>query len=447
VSYNTTHGQELLYFPQYDDASTGFGLSRGADGERATSLFGSVARGRFTLQGAFDSRRKNVPTGAWETVLGGVGTHTTDSRAWVDAAVTGAFRGAALTARGFADYSGYRGSYLLDEEQGPADTRDTADGVWVGGEATASRRLGTRHQVATGIEYRRNLRQDQGNAYVDPYLVTIDARYTSNQFAIYGQDEIQLHRRLTATVGGRYDWWSLIGGTATPRAGLVYRTDADTAIKALYGEAYRAPTVYETYYYQDPSGRTLRPERLRTTEVVYEQYVGGSLRLTATGYVTLARNLISQSELDPFYFENREQTRSRGVEVEGERRWSNGILARASFVVQRTHDRLAGVELSNSPRELALVHLAVPAWSRNLTLATESQYVGSRLSSKGTPVDGGWLTNLHLTYRPVGRNITLGGHVSNLFDRVYGHPVGFEFRQDVIEQDGRSVSLRATVRF
>ncbi len=447
MSYNTTHGQELLYFPQYDDASTGFGLSRGADGERATSLFGSVGRGRFTLQGAFDSRLKYVPTGAWETVLGDVGTHTTDSRAWVDAAVTGAFRGAALTARGFADYSGYRGSYLLDEEQGPADTRDTADGVWIGGEATANRRLGTRHQVATGIEYRRNLRQDQGNAYTDPYLVTVDARYTSNQFAIYGQDEIQLHRRLTATVGGRYDWWSMIGGTATPRAGLVYRTDADTAFKALYGEAYRAPTVYETYYYPDPSGRTLRPERLRTTEVVYEQYVGGSLRLTATGYVTLARNLISQSQLDPFFFENREQTRSRGVEVEGERRWPNGILARASFVVQRTQDRLAGTELSNSPRELGLLHLAVPAWSRNLTLATESQYVGSRLTSQGTTVDGGWLTNLHLTYRPVGRNLTLAGHVGNLFDREYGHPVGFEFRQDAIPQDGRSVSLRATVRF
>jgi iron complex outermembrane receptor protein len=380
-------------------------------------------------------------------VLGDVGTHTTDSRAWIDAAVTGAFRGTALTARGFADYTGYRGSYLLDEAEGPADTRDTADGVWIGGEATASRRLGTRHQVVTGIEYRRNLRQDQTYAYVDPYLVTVDARYKSNQFAIYGQDEIQLHRRLTATVGGRYDWWSLIGGTATPRVGLVYRTDADTAIKALYGEAYRAPTVYETYYYPDPSGRTLRPERLRTTEVVWEQYVGGSLRLTATGYVTLARNLISQTELDPFFYENREQSRSRGVEVEGERRWPNGILARASFVVQRTQDRRAGVELSNSPRQLGLVHLAVPAYSRNLTLATESQYVGSRLSSQGTPVDGGWLTNLHLTYRPAGRQVTVAGHVANLFDRAYGHPVGLEFRQDVIPQNGRSVSLRATVRF
>jgi hypothetical protein len=32
-------------------------------------------------------------------------------------------------------------------------------------------------------------------------------------------------------------------------------------------------------------------------------------------------------------------------------------------------------------------------------------------------------------------------------NRAYGHPVGLEFRQDVMPQDGRSVSLRATVRF
>lgn len=447
LSYDTSHGQELLYFPEYDEASTGFGVSRDADGERATSLFASIGRGRFMLQGAFDSRRKYIPTGAWETVLGDPATHTTDARAWVDATMTGAVRGASLTVRGFADYTRYRGSYLVDEGDVPADTRDTADGIWVGGELTASRRFATRHQVTTGVEYRRNVQQDQGNWYVDPYLATVDARYTSNQFAVYGQDEIQLHRRLTATVGGRYDWWSLIGGTATPRAGLVYRTDADTAFKALYGEAYRAPTVYETYYYPNPLGQTLRPERLRTTEAVYEQYLGGNLRLTATGYVTLARNLISQIEFDPFYFENREQTRSRGVEVEGERRWSSGVLARASFVVQRSEDRMSRLELSNSPRRLGLVHVAVPTWSRNVTLASESQYVGARLSSLGSTIEGGWLSHVNVTYRPTGRPITLSGHIGNLFDRAYGHPVGLEFRQDVMPQDGRSASVRATLRF
>jgi outer membrane receptor protein involved in Fe transport len=445
VSHTTSHGQDLLYFPEYDDPATGFGISRDADGESATSVFGSVGRGRFAMHGTYVTRRKGIPTGAYGTTIDDAFNRTTDSRAWVDATVTGAFQGAALTARAFGDYTGYRGSYRYID--GLIDSYDTADGVWLGTEATASRRLGSRHQVSTGLEYRRNLRQDQGNYWVDPYVTNVDARYRSNQFAMYAQDEIQLHRRLTATVGGRYDWWSLTGGTGTPRAGLVYRTDADTAIKALYGEAYRAPTVYETYYYPDPLGRTLRPERLRTSEIVYEQYVGGTLRLTATGYVTSAKDLISQVELDPFFFENREQTRSRGLEIEGERRWTSGVLARASYVMQETRDRLADVELSNSPRHLALVHVAAPVWSRQLTLASESQYVGARFSTMGSRIPGVWLTNVNLTYAPVRRPLSFGVHLTNLFDRQFGQPVGLEFRQDVMPQDGRAVSVRATLRF
>jgi iron complex outermembrane receptor protein len=262
--------------------------------------------------------------------------------------------------------------------------------------------------------------------------------------ALYAQDEITLHRRLTATVGARYDWWSLTGGTATPRAGLVYRTHADTAIKVLYGEAYRAPSVYETYYYPDDQ-RVLRPERLRTSEIVYEQYIGGTLRLTATGYVTNARNLISQR--DDYVFENREQARSRGIELEAERRWTSGLLLRGSFVAQRTRDPIADLELSNSPRQLALVQAAAPLWRRRLSIAAESQYVGSRFSTLGTPIDGVWLTNVNVTVTPPHRRLSVGARVSNVFDTAYAHPVGLEFRQDVIPQDGRSLAIRATLRF
>jgi len=278
------------------------------------------------VQGAYVSRRKVVPTGSYETTLDD-SNFTVDSRGWIDATVTGALKGAALTARAFGDYTGYEGTYSYLDGTG---SLDTAHGAWVGVEGTASGRAGERHQVTTGVEYRRNMRQDQASHAVDPFESVLDSHYRSNQGAIYAQDEIQLHRRLTATLGGRYDWWSLTGGELTPRVGLVYRTDADTAIKALYGEAYRAPTVYETYYYPDPFERTLRSERLRTSEVVYEQYIGGTLRVTATGYVTRAKNLISQGA--DYYFENREQAQSRGVEVEAERRWTSGLLLRVSYV-------------------------------------------------------------------------------------------------------------------
>jgi outer membrane receptor for ferrienterochelin and colicins len=442
VSHLSSDGQSLLYFPEYDEPAFNFGVNRNADRESATSVFGSVGRGRMTVQGAYASRRKVVPTGSYETTLDDR-NFTVDSRGWIDAMVTGAFKGAALTGRAFGDYTGYSGTYVYADAL--VEAIDTADGAWLGVEGTASKRFGDRHQVTGGLEVRRNLWQDQHNHDLDPYLVNLDSHYRSSQAAIYAQDEIQLHRRLTATVGGRYDWWSLTGGTVTPRVGLVYRTDADTAIKALYGEAYRAPTVYETNYYPDPLGRMLGPERLRTSEVVYEQYIGGTLRFTATGYVTNARNLISQGA--DYYFENREQARSRGVEVEAERRWTSGILLRGSYVAQRTMDPIADVELSNSPRRQALVHAAAPLWSRQVSIAAESQYVGHRFSTRGTHIDGVWLTNLNVTFVPPRRPLSFSARLTNVFDAAYTNPVGFELRQDLLPQDGRSVSVRATLRF
>lgn len=110
--------------------------------------------------------------------------------------------------------------------------------------------------------------------------------------ALYVQDEISLHRRLTATNGGRFDWWQGEASTGRPRLGLVYRSHADTAVKVLYGAAYRRPSVFERYYYgPDPaSGEPLGPERVETTEVVYEQgYSYGELTIgrSKKGFVIL----------------------------------------------------------------------------------------------------------------------------------------------------------------
>ena len=446
VTRTSSNGRDLLYFPEYDaDPAANFGISRDADGEASTSVFGSLSRGRYALQGTFGTRRKELPTGAWGTTLGDNRNYTDDMRGWLDATVTGTYEGVALTGRAFADYSGYRARYInLD---GVLDNRDTADGAWIGGEGIASRRFGSRHHLTTGLEYRGNLRQDQANWDLEPYVVLIDARVSSNQVAVYAQDEIALHRRVTATLGARYDWWSHIGGTATPRVGVVYRTDANTAIKALYGEAYRAPSVYELYYYPDPLGRPLRPERVRTSEVVFEQYLGGSMRLSATGYRTNARNLIAQTDApELFYFENRERIESRGVGFEAERRWTSGVLLRGSYAVQRTLDLPTGAEVSNSPRHLGLVHLAVPLAARYVTLAAESQYVGARLSTLGSHIPGAWLTNANVTYAPPRQPLSFSFRAANLWNASYAHPVGLEFRQDTMPQDGRTVSVRATLR-
>jgi outer membrane receptor protein involved in Fe transport len=444
VSHTSSSGQSLLYFPEYDDPATGFGLSRDGDGDEATSVFGALTRGRLTVQGAYGTREKGVPTGAYGTTFGDRRNRTIDARGWIDASVSGAAAGTTLTGRLFADYTGYRGAYFFDE--GTVENRDTARGLWVGGEGMASRRLGSRHTLTTGLEYRFNVHQDQHSWDVDPFFEYLQDHRDSHEVGVYVQDQIQLHRRLTATVGGRYDWWGLVGGTGRPRVGLVYRTDANTAIKALFGAAYRAPTVFEQYYEPNPLG-DIRPEQVKTSEIVYEQYVG-QLRLTATAYFTDADNLIAQAgETESPYFQNLDEVHAHGVELEAERRWASGVLVRGSFVTQKARDPKREVETSNSPRHLAVVHAAAPLLARRLSLALEQQFVGSRLTNAGASTGRTWLTNLNVAFTPARHPLSLSARVVNLFDRRYVHPVGLEFRQDVIPQDGRAISLRAMLRF
>jgi hypothetical protein len=148
-----------------------------------------------------------------------------------------------------------------------------------------------------------------------------------------------------------------------------------------------------------------------------------------------------------FYFENRERIQSRGFEVEAERRWASGVLVRGSYAAQRSTDRETEAEISNSPRQLGLVHVAAPFAARRLTIAAESQYVGTRFSTLGSELPGVWLTNATVSFEPPRQPLSFALRVANLWNSSYAHPVGLEFRQDALPQDGRSVSVRATLRF
>ena len=189
---------------------------RNADARIGTSVFGSVGARPLHVQGAYGSRaRSYVPTGAYGTTLRRR-PQPDDRLARLDRR-DGHGR---VQGRG-ADRPGLRRLQRLSRHlrlpRGDASS-DSADGVldWA---SRARRRSGS--ASVTSVTTRRRVSAQRAartsdSCDVDPFLRTSTSHYRSNQAAIYVQDEIELHRRLTATVGGRYDWWSLTGGTATP---------------------------------------------------------------------------------------------------------------------------------------------------------------------------------------------------------------------------------------
>lgn len=443
ASWLSSGGVGTLVYPEYDDPVTGPGVSRDADGDRAASAYAALRVGGLAVEGAIVDRAKVLPTGAWNTRLGDPRSRTVDRRAWTGANWQGAWRGSAVTARAHYDHLRYDGAYAADE--GDPYT-EYAIGDWVTGEVTLSRRLGSVHRLTVGTEYREHLRQLQSVDRGDG--PTEDSR-RSRQLGLYLQDEWALTSSLTAVIGARADYWSLAGWSANPRLGLVLRPDADTSVKLLYGSAFRAPNAYERFYMQGSFlvNPRLEPERLRTAELVAERYLGGRLRLTGAFYVTRIQGLVSQFEGNGLtWFENSGDVEAFGVEVEAERRWVNGVVVYGSLARQRSLEHPHHVAPANSPRTLTTYRLETPLGRRSLTLAADVQTVSSSLSLRGDRVAGYGLAHFTLRWLPRART-SIAASVYNAFDAQYAVPVGVEFRQDVLGQDGRTLSVRATVGF
>lgn len=443
ASWLSSNGVGTLVYPEYDDPTTGPGLSTGADGERAASAYASLRLGALSVDGALVDRAKTLPTGAWGARLGDPRSRTVDRRAWTGVSWHGAVGATTVTARGHYDHMRYDGSYA--EDAGDPFT-EYATGDWLTGEVTLSRRLGPAHRLTGGTEYREHLRQLQ--SIEDVSGPGEDSR-RSRQLGMYVQDEWALGSSLTAVLGARADYWTLDGWSANPRVGLVLRPDADTSLKLLYGSAFRAPNAYERFYTQGSTlaNPLLRPERVRTAEFVAERYVGGRLRLTGAAYVTRIRGLVSQFEADGLsWYENSGDVDAIGAEAEAERRWVNGVVVNASLTRQRSQEHPQRTALANSPGTLGTLRIESPLGRRSLTLAADLQAVSSRLSLRGSDIPGYGLAHFTLRWVPR-RRTSIAASVYNAFDTQYAVPVGVEFRQDVLAQDGRTVSVRATLGF
>ena len=101
---------------------------------------------------------------------------------------------------------------------------------------------------------------------------------------------------------------------------------------------------------------------------------------------------------------------------------------------------------ANSPRHTAGLNLSVPLSDEQLLAGFEVRYVGTR-RGEYAPVDAYALANLTLTWRPPATAWELQGGIRNLFDERYADPAGPSYLQNAIEQDGRTILLRATFGF
>ena len=448
-------GQRRLFFPELSGVTRTGGLSIDMDRDRFSQLFASFSAGGWKAQTVWGSRDKVIPTGAFDTAFDDDRSRTRDLRGYFDASYDRTWAGTSVQWRGAYDRYFYDGTYASDLPDGldPDPYQDEARGEWWSSEATVRRRVSEAHHVTGGFEWRENVRQDQTAAYAVSHTPVLDDRRRSRVWAAFAQDEFRISRRVLLNAGIRHDNYSLSGSATSPRAALIVSVKPDAALKLTYGEAFRAPNVYELFYYNLATDSSLQPERIRSAEVIWEQYFARRVRLEASLFANRVRNLISQragdgdNPLDDLSFHNLESTAAKGFGLEAEARLDAGFNLHASY--QYADARLRGSQdsLSNSPRNLARAALTHSGAGGRIVASTEVTFVGRRLALDGTPSPAFGLWNASIAAPSLFPHVTLQLDARNLVDRQYGDPGSEEHRQSLIPQDGRTVRLRATWRF
>jgi iron complex outermembrane receptor protein len=250
------------------------------------------------------------------------------------------------------------------------------------------------------------------------------------------------------TAGASYDHASNAPDQLTPRAAVIVKGSASATLKLLYGQAFRSPSVYELSY--EGSGflhaAALRPEKIRTLELVWEQRISPSVLVTGSVFDESLTDLVRLQPVsaNEVQYQNRGSASSRGVALQVDARHNSGIWSYASYSWHRARE--LEERMVNSPLYLAKAGLSTPT-SRRAYGGLELQYEGSRLTYAGQETGDRLLTNLNVGGRIAG---AFGASVAvrNLFGLAYGTPGGSEHRQDILEQDGRTflLSLKWTGR-
>lgn len=450
-SYYDSAGDRSLYYPAFDDPATNNGVARNLDGERSNSLFATASWRDLTLQAAYANRRKDIPTASYGVDFNARPDFTNDRYAYVNLKYEHAFPADLwLQARLYYDYYDYYGEGIYSGVL----NRDESTSNRVGTELQASKLLGGSHLLIAGAGFSYSSTSFT-NYDQDPFSSYLDVRNNAVNWSAFLQDEYSILPELILNAGLRFDHYELFGGEVNPRLALIYTPLTQSTIKLIYGEAFRAPNNYELYYTAAGLGLkanpNLKPETIRTYELIYEQRLFDNYRLTLSGFYNKISDMVSvvADPSDPTLdsFDNISSASVRGAEAELEAKWRSGFSGRISYSYQQAKDDQTGQRLVNSPQHSAKANLVLPLVGDQLLSGIELQYLGNRRTLAGNRAGDQLITNLTLFSQKWIKGLECSLSLYNLFDQRYDDPASSDHAMDSIRQDGFGWRFKAVYSF
>lgn len=460
VSGLNSDGQ-AKYYPELGQAGLG------TDNTQARRFFGRYRQGEFQVTALASKREQGRSIGSFGSVFEDPRNRDRDDLLLLDTRYqTQLSEQARLSTRLFYGQAEWRGQYVNDYTGTPYDLdKEKADGRWWGIDTQLQYDGMSGHRLLLGLDYQKNLRQNQSAEDAPPSLrctatgsatdPCLDDKRNSYRLGVYIQDDLKLSDTFSLHLGLRHDQSDAAASQWSPRAGLIWRTDAENVGKLLYGRAYRAPNVYERYYSYPGVGTQianpdLRAETIQTVEVSWERYWGTDLRLTLGARVSQVENWIVQVDTGAgLQYQNQPGIRSRGIDLELEKRFSGGARLRASYAGEFVPEQPNGI-LNSPSRHLVKGNFATPLPWANWHLGMEAQFASGQATPSGRTAAYA-IANANLRWQPRGSTeLSLG--IYNLFDKDYAHSYPDDslysgIPRESLAQDGRTWQLKLIQRF
>jgi len=247
---------------------------------------------------------------------------------------------------------------------------------------------------------------------------------------VFLQDIWHFARDWELTAGVRYDHFSDFGDTTNPRAALVWSARRNLTFKALYGEAFRAPSFSETRVQSNPAflgNSMLKPEQLKSYELAVNYQPSFDLTLDFNVFHYQWDDVI-QFVADPGAgtrtAQNAGEQTGNGAEFALSWDVTEALTLTGNLALQKSQDQLTGEDAGNAPEHQSYLRADwdfLPGWSLDVQanqVASRNRVFGDPRSDVGDYV----ITDLTLRKRQWVPGVEVAVLVKNLFDENAREP-------------------------
>jgi len=468
-----------FYFPEFGDTA------RDVDGFKSGTLNGRLKWKSFTATWLLQSHNKWIPTAEFETLFNDARFQQVDTRGLVEVRFEPEVsRSVRLMSRAHWNYYNFRAQYPRDLVPDEGLEKDTFDGSWLGLEQRVVYSPDPGVRLTAGGELQVHYLVHQ--TVINEVRTVLDDTEPFQVQAAYALADIALSSATRLSAGARLDHYSTFGSSTNPRIALIVRPYEGGNVKIMAGKAFRAPSIYERYYYDgnetQKQSPDLQPETIWSGEVEWAHRFSPTMIGVISTYGNLARDVVvfrghgqaadpaNNVPEDLWHYENlAAPILTVGGEAELRREWRQGWMMGVSYSFQ--HSRFlpgAGLtdlfgasnspalrKVANAPEHLASIRGAVPILSHALLASTRLSFEGPRFDKHEEAIDpiAQGKTDPAVIWDFVfsgeeqrwGLRYSVG--VYNAFDWRYSVPVSVEFRQNTIVQNGRTLLASASVAF